>query len=304
MDEKFWQDIYEKNITPWEYHIKNGVPEEFFPKVDDKKDKLENSWKSNSDYQSGMKMKEWITLMLEHRRSNTSELSWDILKQTIDDLLDAYKEPDIILFSIIPRIKKYSSIKDYNFAHERHVKRYAEIVFEWLSFVDSYLFSIKELGEFKDGEFTFLLKDKNKERLKLLKSIINSVDVDFQRSEEQGIAYELILKDNEIRIKYAEKPLHTTEYDSPSEILFRELYNKPNTKIRRKDLEKKKIKVNGKFNSLIKDMKLVGEYGRLFVPSKSQDSAILITEIKHKKLEEKGLEYLYPDDLVKLLRKE
>lgn len=301
MDENYLQELYQGCIDPW-----GDVPEEFRHSEETEFDHLSSSWDKGEPFNHDWPIREWIKFQMEHDLIKASVLDWEIFKQVIDDLLaDDHLRAieNIIKFCVVPKVKKYPTIQQYNFSYEPHLKDYVDKVFEWLRYIDGHLFRITELGEFKNGEFKFIIKDHQKERLQTLKDIIQAVEEDHQRHEEQDIAYELAYQHNEIRIKGSKKPLHKLTDNSQGQKLFEELWEHKGSQVLKEGLIAKGVKINRAFNDLLKDMKFVNSYGNLFVPDKSQDSATLYHIITHTQLKEAKLDYLSPDALTELMQK-
>lgn len=302
MEEAFLQNLYRKCLNPY-----SDIPDEFINKSDTDFDQLNLCWTDGIPFTGDWQVEDWIRFQMEHDMITTSELDWQIFKQVIDDLLlsDNLKGFEgVIKFSVIPKVKKYPAIINYNFSYEPHLRDYTEKVFDWLRYLNGHLFSIKELGEFENGEFQFILKGHQKERLQALKNIITEVEKDNEQHEQLDIAYELDYKYNEILIKGASDYVHKLNDGYPTQILFEQMWEHPNEKITLQELRAQGIDLgtSRKFNDLLKDTKLIGKYGLLFI-KKNQDSAVLNKVITHTMLKEKGLEYLSPNELVKLLKK-
>lgn len=301
MDEKFLQELYRGCIDPW-----GDVPEEFMTRPDPERDYLGDSWDKGEPFNHDWPIRDWIKFEMEHELIRYSELDWQVFKQVVDDLMaDDYLHTfdNIVKFCVIPKVKKYPLVQQYNFSYEPHLREYAEKVFYFLRYIDGHLFNVTELGEFKNGEFRYFIKDHQKDRLKVLREIIQEVEADKTQQETLNIAYKLVYEHNEIRIKGAKKSLHKLTDNSQGQKLFEELWEHKGSKILKDGLVAKGVRISRAFNDLIKDMKFVNSYGNLFVPEKSQDSAILYDTITHTQLKEADLEYLSPDVLTELMQK-
>lgn len=297
MDEDYLQEHYQACINPWE-----DVPEEFMSKRDAEKDDLSRAWDHGEPFNYDWPIRDWIKFQMEHDLIKASVLDWEIFKQVIDDLLadDHLRAFEgAIKFCVIPKVKKYPTIQQYNFSYELHLKDYVDKVFEWLRYVDGHLFRIIELGEFKNGEFQFILKDHQKERLQTLKNIIKDVEEDHERHEKLDIAYELNYRHGNITIKGASTTLHKTDSGSAANFLFKALFAADNRQVHRNDIEEP---ITRPFREILTDMKFKGPYGKLFVPEKGADSAILNKTVTNKELREAGLEKLNPEELTQKMK--
>ncbi|MDH3324983.1 MAG: hypothetical protein OEL89_05060, partial [Candidatus Peregrinibacteria bacterium] len=278
------------------------TPEEFRKEAIDPSKKVDDRWEFGID--GGLSIDEYLEVYLESN-FNEPPLLWEIMKQVVDDLLEPhFEKPLCVAFHVIPRLKRYPLIQQYNFEYPEHQKTYAQMVFKCLKLIQNNVFDFISLETFENGEIKFFLSDVAEQRLKTLKKIIEDLEEYFKHSKEEGIAYELSYKPSgEIRIRGAKEKICKPDDNSPAQQLFNYLYENPDREITNKETRDNKLEITRPFNDLIKDLYLVSEYGKLFVPKKGKDFAILKTKITYQDLKDAGLEKISPDELVTKLKK-